>query len=95
MSSTYFWARGLPGATGRCVPYCCQSPTPRQRPLTIWHTFASSIVRFVAPPLIRIRITTGLDVVRNMKSIRQIGTTIKGVMPPEQFWKLVDEGKLR
>ena len=41
------------------------------------------------------RITKGIDVVRSMKSIRQIGTTLKGAMPPEQFWKLVDEGKLR
>jgi internalin A len=40
-------------------------------------------------------ITKGLDVVRNMKSIGKIGTTLKGVMPPERFWKLVDEGKLR
>jgi Leucine-rich repeat (LRR) protein len=31
-------------------------------------------------------ITRGLDVVRNMKTITELGSTLETRMPPEQFW---------
>jgi internalin A len=40
------------------------------------------------------RIKQGMEVARNMQSIREIGTTLDGRMPPEKFWPLCDQGKL-
>ena len=40
------------------------------------------------------RITHGMEVARNMASIREIGTTLDGRMSPLQFWPLYDQGKL-
>jgi Leucine-rich repeat (LRR) protein len=31
-------------------------------------------------------ITRGLDVVRNMKTLTELGATLETKMPPEQFW---------
>lgn len=39
------------------------------------------------------RIERGLDAVRNSKTIREIGTDFDQRMPPEQFWRLFDEGE--
>jgi Leucine-rich repeat (LRR) protein len=33
------------------------------------------------------RITKGLDIVRGMTSLEEIGSTLDGRMPPERFWK--------
>jgi internalin A len=39
------------------------------------------------------RIERGLDAVRNSKTIREIGTDFDQRMPPEEFWRLFDEGE--
>jgi internalin A len=39
------------------------------------------------------KISRGLDAVRNMASIRELGTTLEGRMPPEAFWPLYDQGR--
>ena len=41
------------------------------------------------------KITKGLAGIRNMKSIREIGLTLKTRMAPDAFWKRYDAGKLR
>jgi len=41
------------------------------------------------------KITKGMDIARNMKSIREIGVTLKGKMSPGQFWALYDQGQFR
>ncbi len=40
------------------------------------------------------RISRGMDVVRNMATIREIGASFEGRMPPEQFWALYDQGQI-
>ena len=40
------------------------------------------------------RITKGLEIVRNMASIREIGTTLEKRMRPKEFWGLYDKGNL-
>jgi internalin A len=40
------------------------------------------------------RITNGLAVARGMASLTEVGTTLEGKMPPEEFWRMLDEGKL-
>lgn len=40
------------------------------------------------------RIKQGMEVVRNMQSIHEIGTTLDGRMPPERFWNLYDQGNV-
>jgi internalin A len=40
------------------------------------------------------RIERGLDVVRNSKSIREMGVEFDQRMPPDEFWRLFDEGQL-
>jgi internalin A len=40
------------------------------------------------------RIERGLDVVRNCESIREIGSNFDQRMPPDEFWPLLDQGKL-
>jgi len=39
------------------------------------------------------RIRFGLDAVRRMATLEEIGTTLEGRMAPDAFWKLLDEGK--
>lgn len=41
------------------------------------------------------KITKGLDVARNMKSLTEIGTTLETKMAPAQFWSLYDQGKMK
>jgi len=41
------------------------------------------------------KVTKGLDGIRGMKSIREIGPTLEGRMAPDAFWKMYDDGKLR
>ncbi len=41
------------------------------------------------------KITKGMEIARNMKSIREIGVTLKGKMTPGQFWALYDQGQFR
>lgn len=41
------------------------------------------------------KITQGLDVARNMKSLTELGTTLETKMAPAQFWTLYDQGKLK
>jgi Leucine-rich repeat (LRR) protein len=38
-------------------------------------------------------IRKGLDVVRNMKTLMEVGTTLETRMPPEQFWSRYDRKK--
>jgi internalin A len=40
------------------------------------------------------RIERGLDVVRNSRSIREIGVDFDHRLPPHEFWRLFDEGQL-
>jgi hypothetical protein len=39
------------------------------------------------------RITKGIDIIRKMPSIREIGPTLKNKMNPDKFWGLYDSGK--
>ena len=39
------------------------------------------------------RITKGIEIVRNMKSIQEIGPSFENRMNPEQFWTLYSQGK--
>ena len=41
------------------------------------------------------KITKGLDVARNMKTLTEIGATLETKMAPAQFWALYDQGKLK
>ncbi|SFH79977.1 leucine-rich repeat domain-containing protein [Planctomicrobium piriforme] len=44
------------------------------------------------------KITTGLEVVRGMKSLRQLDTSFEGTAPaktPSEFWELYDSGKFK
>ncbi len=40
-------------------------------------------------------ITKGMDVVRAMKSLTEVGTSLDTRMPPAQFWLLYDQGKAK
>lgn len=40
------------------------------------------------------RIEKGLDVVRNMASLRAVGTSFEKVQPPAQFWSKLDAGEI-
>lgn len=40
-------------------------------------------------------IKTGLEVLRAMKSLAEIGTSLGTSMPPKKFWELYDQGKLK
>ncbi len=39
-------------------------------------------------------ITVGLQTIRNMKTLTEIGTTLDTRMPPSQFWQLYDQQRL-
>lgn len=39
-------------------------------------------------------IRVGLETVRNMKTLTEVGTTLDSRMPPQQFWKLYDQENL-
>ena len=41
------------------------------------------------------RIRKGIEVVRKMDSIREIGSKLDNMMPPKEFWALSDEGKFK
>ncbi len=41
------------------------------------------------------RITRGIEVARQMQSIREIGPTFESLMPPERFWRLHSQGRFR
>jgi len=41
------------------------------------------------------RITKGIEIARNMTSIREIGPTFENRMDPSQFWSLYDQGKFK
>ncbi len=41
------------------------------------------------------RITKGLEIIREMKSIREIGPSFENRMNPSQFWNLYSEGKFK
>ena len=38
-------------------------------------------------------ITSGIEVIREMKSITQIGISGGSLMPPDEFWKKYDAGE--
>jgi hypothetical protein len=38
-------------------------------------------------------ITKGLDVIRQMKSLKTIGPTVEKQFPPAEFWKKYDAGE--
>lgn len=40
-------------------------------------------------------VTKGLDIIREMATITELGTTFDRQMQPEQFWALYDQGKLK
>jgi len=40
------------------------------------------------------RINTGVDTIRDMSTITELGTTFENRMPPQAFWQLYEEGKL-
>jgi internalin A len=40
-------------------------------------------------------IKTGLSIARSMKTITEIGTTLDSRMPPEKFWQLFDQGRIK
>jgi internalin A len=41
------------------------------------------------------KIESGLDVVRGMKTLTELGTMLENRMPPQQFWQLYDQGGMR
>ena len=41
------------------------------------------------------RITKGIEIIREMKSIREIGPSFENRMNPSQFWSLYSEGKFK
>lgn len=41
------------------------------------------------------KIASGLELVREMKTLTEIGTTLENRMPPKQFWQLYDQGRIR
>ena len=40
-------------------------------------------------------ITAGLETIRNMKTVTELGTSLESRMPPKQFWQLYDQQKSR
>lgn len=40
-------------------------------------------------------IKSGLEGVREMKTLTELGTTLDNRMPPQQFWQLHDQGRIR
>jgi len=40
-------------------------------------------------------VTKGIEVIRAMHTITELGTTLEGRMPPEQFWTLYDQEKTK
>ena len=38
------------------------------------------------------RITKGIDFIREMGTLREIGPSFETLMPPEQFWQRFDQG---
>ena len=40
-------------------------------------------------------VRAGVEVVRSMKTLTELGTTFETRMPPEQFWLLYDQGRIR
>jgi len=51
-----------------------------------------SLKRFIFTPG---RITKGIEIIRGMKSIREIGPSFENRMNPSQFWSLYSEGKFK
>nr|MDQ3625132.1 hypothetical protein [Verrucomicrobiota bacterium] len=41
------------------------------------------------------QIKTGLEVVRGMPSLQELGTTLEGKIAPDGFWRLLDAGQLK
>ena len=41
------------------------------------------------------KITAGMDVIRNMPSIKELGSSIEAKMPAAQFWTLYDAGQFK
>ncbi len=41
------------------------------------------------------KITKGLDVARNMKTLTEVGASLDARMPPDRFWLLYDQGKAK
>ena len=39
------------------------------------------------------KIRVGIDVVRDMKTLKELGSTLKGRMPPQAFWAMLDARK--
>lgn len=50
-----------------------------------------SLTRLIFSPA---RIKTGIEMLKNMSTITELGTTFENRMPPSVFWKLFEEGKL-
>jgi hypothetical protein len=41
------------------------------------------------------KIIAGMETVRKMKSLAELGTTLESRMPPAQFWRLYDQQQLK
>jgi hypothetical protein len=41
------------------------------------------------------KIKQGIDMVRTMDSLQELGTTFDNRMPPQTFWELFDKGELK
>jgi Leucine-rich repeat (LRR) protein len=51
-----------------------------------------SLTRLIFSPK---NITTGLEPIRRMKSLTEVGVTLQTRMAPQKFWQLYDQGKLQ
>jgi Leucine-rich repeat (LRR) protein len=40
-------------------------------------------------------IKNGLEIIRNMPTLTEFGITLEALMPPTEFWAMVDQGKVK